>query len=158
VQNVPQRVRGAAIPSDAGGMRVLGDDLAHRAGGDRIGDRGPTSAQADEQRVGGAPGRAMYQRRSASCTSACNGIVRVRPRFEPRTTTSGGVWSPRLGAIAARRRLSGWRPRSWMSTRVGRASSERLSPAREELEDRAVTDADRHAQIRAGEQPGELEI
>jgi Transposase, Mutator family len=41
-----------------------------------------------------------------------------------------GVWSPRRGATAAPRRLSGWRPRSWMSVSVRRASSARLSPAR----------------------------
>jgi hypothetical protein len=32
----------------------------------------------------------VYQRRSALRASACSGIVRVRPRFDPRRTTSSG--------------------------------------------------------------------
>jgi hypothetical protein len=51
-----------------------------------------------------AVGRAAYQRLNASWASACNGMVLVRPRLEPRTTTSSrgliaAPWSDR-GAAA----------------------------------------------------------
>jgi hypothetical protein len=77
-----------------------------------------------------AAGRAVYQRRSASWAWACSGTVRVRPRFEPRTTTSSGVWSQRHGAIAPRRRAAGWRPRSWRSASVRCASPARARSSR----------------------------
>ena len=62
-----------------------------------------------------------------------------------------GVWSARRGA--SRAALVGLAAASLDVCSIRRASSAHLSPAREQLEERAVAGADRRAQIGPGQQP-----
>jgi hypothetical protein len=130
-----------------GKHRAEGVPQSMGGAGDRLGRRPPWRAwrrcrrqrPSRAARVSRGPPGARRLTNSASVPvfgrvayHLLSGVVSlgVRPRFEPRTTTSSGVWSPRRGATAARRRLSGWRPRSWMSVSVRRASSARLRALR----------------------------
>lgn len=92
-----QGVRGAAVLANTGRRGVLGDDVADRSGRQRLGDRRPPASQADEQRLGaGRWSRGIPAPQRVVCLSVQR-TVRVRPCFDPRTTTSSGLWSPRLG-------------------------------------------------------------
>jgi hypothetical protein len=101
-------VGGAAVLAHADAGGVSGDDVAER----RRAEIGSVGASARVRRLTNrasvaATGRAAYHPPSALCASVCSGTVRVRPRFDPRTTSSSWVCSPRLGAIAVRPALVG---------------------------------------------------